>query len=151
MYVSPAQNGYQAIVIKPGKSLLEISMSGSTQWRTLATTAVTSEATRGQWYTSGAVGDKTHLGVPDLQTPPQRWVVATTAPVAGSTVRFVSMATGHCGEFKWSGTADYLFNATCQMGCRLRRSGWCLMVEMSSGSALPFTVGLAPRRASPAG
>lgn len=116
MYVSPAQNGYLAIVIKPGKSLLEISMSGSTQWRTLATTTVTSEATRGQWYTSGAVGDKTHLGVPDLQTAPQRWVVATTAPVAGSTVRFVSMATGRCGEFKWSGTADYLFNATCQMG-----------------------------------
>jgi hypothetical protein len=114
MYLAPAERAQYSIAKMPGRSRLEISITDATVWRTLNTTTVTAEGTGAQWQTGGAAGNLTTLGAPGIQAPPRRWVVATTAPVPNSTVRFVSMETGHCAEQRWNITTYYLYQAPCQ-------------------------------------
>ncbi len=106
----------QYFLVKGDGPRLKLLLSGNGLWRTLDVTTVTSEATRAQWQTGGAVGSLTTLGVPNAQTPRQNWVVAATSSAPGSTVRFISMETGYCGEFKMAGGVfDTLFQSACQM------------------------------------
>jgi hypothetical protein len=114
MYLAPAERAQYSIAKMPGRSRLEISITDATVWRTLNTTTVTAEGTGAQWQTGGAAGNLTTIAAPGIQAPPRKWVVATTAPVPNSTVRFVSMETGHCAEFKWNITTYYLYQSPCQ-------------------------------------
>ncbi|WP_321474069.1 hypothetical protein [uncultured Paludibaculum sp.] len=104
----------QYYLVKEEGSRLRLLTAGNGEWRTLDVTTVTSEATGAQWHTWNAVGNQTSTSVPGPETPRQNWVVAATAPVPGSTVRFISMETGYCGEFKWLDGAHHLFQSVCQ-------------------------------------
>ncbi len=106
----------QYFLVKEAGPRLKLLLSGNGLWRTLDVTTVTLQATGAQWQTGGAVGNLTTLSVPGPQTPRQNWVVAATSPAPGSTVRFISMETGYCGEFKMAGAVfDILFQSACQM------------------------------------
>ncbi|MGJ5814247.1 hypothetical protein [Paludibaculum fermentans] len=104
----------QYYLVKEDGARLRLLRSGNGLWRTLDVTTVTSEATGAQWHTWNAAGNQTSTSLPGPETPRQNWVVAATAPVPGSTVRFISMETGYCGEFKWWDTTYHLFQSVCQ-------------------------------------